>query len=173
MRCSVGCQLGADPAWLWPWLWLWLWSWLAAAAPIPALAWELSFATSVALKRKKKKCSGPFHALALYDCCGCGLSEPVSTSCFLSKFSHVSCFLFLRSSAAWLRREGLSEGVKTSRSPRQDTAHTTWQYLGVQPCWGPLQAQGPEPNTVCPKEERSQLPGRFSHLQDSEIQSEG
>ena len=124
-------------------------------------------------KKKKKKCSGPFHALALYDCCGCGLSEPVSTSCFLSKFSHVSHFLFLRSSAAWLRREGLSEGVKTSRSPRQDTAHTTWQYLGVQPCWGPLQAQGPEPNTVCPKEERSQLPGRFSHLQDSEIQSEG
>ena len=36
-------------------VWLWLWCRPAAAAPIQPLAQELSYATCVALKRKKKK----------------------------------------------------------------------------------------------------------------------
>ena len=35
-------------------MWLWLWHRLAAAAPIQPLAQELTYATSVAAKRKKK-----------------------------------------------------------------------------------------------------------------------
>ena len=49
MNCDVGCRCGLDPVLLWPW------HRLAAAAVIRLLAWELSYATSKALKSNKKK----------------------------------------------------------------------------------------------------------------------
>ena len=49
MRCDVGCRPGSDLALLW------LWCRLAAAAMIGTLAWELPYATSVALKEKRKE----------------------------------------------------------------------------------------------------------------------
>ena len=48
VSCSVGYRCNLDPALLW------LWQRQAAAAPIQPLAWELPYATSVALKSKKK-----------------------------------------------------------------------------------------------------------------------
>ena len=47
VSCGVGHRHGLDPAllWLWP----------AATAPIRPLAWEPPYATSAALKSKKKK----------------------------------------------------------------------------------------------------------------------
>ena len=48
--CRSQTQLGSRIAVL-----LWLWCRLAAAAPIWPLAWEPSYATSLALKRKKTK----------------------------------------------------------------------------------------------------------------------
>ena len=49
MSCGVGSRCGSDLALLW------LWCRLAAVAPIGPLAWEPPYATSVALKSKKKK----------------------------------------------------------------------------------------------------------------------
>ena len=49
MSCGVGRRYDLDLALLW------LWLWLAAAAPIQPLAWELSYATSAALKKKNKE----------------------------------------------------------------------------------------------------------------------
>ena len=49
VSCGVGCRCGSDLALLRPWYRP------AAAAPIRPLAWELSYATSVALKRKNRK----------------------------------------------------------------------------------------------------------------------
>ena len=49
MSCSVGHRLSLDLALLW------LWCRWAAAPLIQSLAWELSYAMSVALKRKKQK----------------------------------------------------------------------------------------------------------------------
>ena len=49
MSCGIGCRCGSDP------VLLWLWCSPVAVAPIRPLAWEPSHATSVALKRKKKK----------------------------------------------------------------------------------------------------------------------
>ena len=49
MSCGVGCRHGSDHTLLW------LWCRLAAVPPIRSQAWELSYATSVALKAKKKK----------------------------------------------------------------------------------------------------------------------
>ena len=49
MSCGVGCRLGLDLAWLG------LWCRPAAVAPIQPLAWEPPYATSIALKSKKKK----------------------------------------------------------------------------------------------------------------------
>ena len=49
VSCAIGCRCHLDP------VLLWLWHRLAAVAPIPPLAWELTYATSVALKSKKKK----------------------------------------------------------------------------------------------------------------------
>ena len=49
MSCGVGYRHDLDPALLW------LWRRLAAAAPIQYLARELPYATSVALKTKRKK----------------------------------------------------------------------------------------------------------------------
>ena len=49
MNCGVGHRCGLDP------VLLWLWWRLGAAAPVWPLAWVLPYATSVALKRKKKK----------------------------------------------------------------------------------------------------------------------
>ena len=37
------------------WLWLWLWHRPTAVALIRSLAWKASYATGVAVKRKKKK----------------------------------------------------------------------------------------------------------------------
>ena len=47
MSCGVGCRHGSDLALLW------LWCRQAAIARICPLAWELPYAASVALKRKK------------------------------------------------------------------------------------------------------------------------
>ena len=47
MSCGVGSRCGSDLALLW--------CRLAATAPIQSLAWELSYASSAVLKRKKKK----------------------------------------------------------------------------------------------------------------------
>ena len=47
MSCGLGCRRGLDL--------VWLWLCLAAVAPIQPLAWELTYATGVALKSKKKK----------------------------------------------------------------------------------------------------------------------
>ena len=49
MSCGVGRRHGLDPELLW------LWCRLAAEALIQPLAWEPPYATSVALKCKKKK----------------------------------------------------------------------------------------------------------------------
>ena len=49
MSCAIGCRHSLDLALLW------LRHRLAAVAVIQPLAWELPNATSVALKRKKKK----------------------------------------------------------------------------------------------------------------------
>ena len=49
MSCGVGHRLGLDPELLR------LWHRPAAVAPIGPLAWELPYATSAALKRKKKE----------------------------------------------------------------------------------------------------------------------
>ena len=46
VKCSVGCRLDLAL--------LCLWCRPAAAAPVPLLAWELAYAASAALKRKKK-----------------------------------------------------------------------------------------------------------------------
>ena len=48
MSCGVGQRQSSDPTLLW------LWCRPAALAPIQPLAWELPYAMSVALKRKKK-----------------------------------------------------------------------------------------------------------------------
>ena len=48
MSCGVGQRQSSDPTLLW------LWCSPAALAPIQPLAWELPYAMSVALKRKKK-----------------------------------------------------------------------------------------------------------------------
>ena len=52
MNRGVGCIHGSDPMLLW--LWLWLWHRSAAVAVIRPLAWEVPYATSVSIKRKKK-----------------------------------------------------------------------------------------------------------------------
>ena len=49
MSFAVGHKCGLDPTLLW------LWRRLAATVPIRPLAWELPYAMSAALKRKKKK----------------------------------------------------------------------------------------------------------------------
>ena len=49
MSCGVGHRHGSNLALLW------LWHRPAAAAPIRPLAWELPHATSIAIKRKKRK----------------------------------------------------------------------------------------------------------------------
>ena len=49
MSYGVGHRYGLDP------VFLWLWCRSEAAALIQPLAWELPYATSIALKRKKKK----------------------------------------------------------------------------------------------------------------------
>ena len=46
---AMKCGIGPDPGLLW------LWRRLAAAAPIQPLAWELPYASSAALKSKKKE----------------------------------------------------------------------------------------------------------------------
>ena len=51
MSCGVGDRQGLDP------VLLWLWLRPAAVDLIRPLAWELPYATSAALKRKKKNCS--------------------------------------------------------------------------------------------------------------------
>ena len=48
MSYGVGLRCGLDPKLLW------LWRRLTIVAPIRPLAWELPYAMSVALKRKKK-----------------------------------------------------------------------------------------------------------------------
>ena len=48
MRCGVGHRSGLDP------VLLWLWCRTASEASIRPLAWELPYATSAVLKRKKK-----------------------------------------------------------------------------------------------------------------------
>ena len=45
--CGAGCRHGSNPELLW------LWCRPAAVAPIRPLAWELPYAVSAALKRKK------------------------------------------------------------------------------------------------------------------------
>ena len=47
MSCGVGRRCSSDPALLW------LWCRLAAVALIQPLAWELPYAASATLKRKK------------------------------------------------------------------------------------------------------------------------
>ena len=47
MSCGVSHRHGSDPALPW------LWHRLAAAAPIPPLAWALTYASGVALERKR------------------------------------------------------------------------------------------------------------------------
>ena len=54
MSCGVGQRQSSDPTLLW------LWCSPAALAPIQPLAWELPYAMSVALKRKKKKKQPPY-----------------------------------------------------------------------------------------------------------------
>ena len=49
MNCGVGRRCRLDL------MWLWLWHRLAAVALIGLLAWEPPYATSVALKSKKRK----------------------------------------------------------------------------------------------------------------------
>ena len=49
MSCGVGFRQGSDPELLW------LWRRPAAVALIQPLAWELLHATSVALKKQKKR----------------------------------------------------------------------------------------------------------------------
>ena len=49
MSCDVGCRHGLDS------MLLWLWCRPAAVAPIQPLTWEPPYATSAALKSKKKK----------------------------------------------------------------------------------------------------------------------
>ena len=49
MNCGEGCRYSSDSALLW------LWHRPAAVAPIQPLAWELPYAESMALKRKKEK----------------------------------------------------------------------------------------------------------------------
>ena len=49
MSCGVGHRHGSDPTWLW------LWYGLAATVPTGPVAWEPPYATSVALKKKKKR----------------------------------------------------------------------------------------------------------------------
>ena len=49
MSCGVGCRLGLDSELLW------LWYRPAAAALIRPLAWEIPYASSLALKSKRKK----------------------------------------------------------------------------------------------------------------------
>ena len=49
VSCGVGQKLGSDLALLW------LWYRPAGAAPITPLAWELPYASSSAVKRKKKR----------------------------------------------------------------------------------------------------------------------
>ena len=49
VSCGIGHRCGLDPTQLW------LWHRPVAAALIRLLAWELSYATSAALKKKKKK----------------------------------------------------------------------------------------------------------------------
>ena len=48
VNCGVGCRLGSDPALLW------LWRRLAATTLIQPLAWELPYAVSAALKKRKQ-----------------------------------------------------------------------------------------------------------------------
>ena len=56
VSCGVGRTVGLDLALLW------LWCRLAAVGLIRLLAWEIPYATSAALKRKKKKRRNlPFH----------------------------------------------------------------------------------------------------------------
>ena len=50
MSCGVGHRHSSDPTLLW------LWRRPAAATPIGPLAWELPYAMSAALKKKKKRC---------------------------------------------------------------------------------------------------------------------
>ena len=49
MSCGVGLRHGSDPRLLW------LWCRPPTVAPICPLAWELPYAASVAVKRKRKK----------------------------------------------------------------------------------------------------------------------
>ena len=49
MSCGVGGRHGSDLVLLWQWCRP------VATAVIPPLAWELSYAVSAALKKKKKK----------------------------------------------------------------------------------------------------------------------
>ena len=48
MSCGLGHRRCSDP------VWLWLWCRPVATAPLEPLAWELPYASSAALKRKKK-----------------------------------------------------------------------------------------------------------------------
>ena len=57
MSCGVGHRHGLDLAWLWP----------AATAPIRPLVWELTYATSVALKKKKSMHFTLYEGLPLKD----------------------------------------------------------------------------------------------------------
>ena len=49
VSCAIGRRCSLDPELLW------LWCRMAAVALIQSLAWELPYAASVALKRKKEK----------------------------------------------------------------------------------------------------------------------
>ena len=64
MSCDIHHSHGSDLALLW------LWYRLAAVAPIQplALAWELSYAATVAPKRKKKKAKKERKKVVLYIC---------------------------------------------------------------------------------------------------------
>ena len=60
MSCGVGGRHSSDPTLLW------LCHRPAAAAPIHPLAWELTYASSVALKKKKKQNKKPPADLPLF-----------------------------------------------------------------------------------------------------------
>ena len=53
MSCGVGHRHSLDPELRW--LWHWLWRWLADVALIQLLAWKLTYAKSVALKKRKNE----------------------------------------------------------------------------------------------------------------------
>ena len=63
LSCSVGHRQSSDLALLW------LWHRPAAATSIPPLTWELPYAVTTALKKKKKKKVDVFIAGRVYFLC--------------------------------------------------------------------------------------------------------